>query len=83
MRDKACNSPSSILAHSAGNSLGSSNNNCNTSGISSRPELNASIITNTLDRLNQEQPWQSTRNAMRDTYNLTREVVGAFFDVRM
>ena len=84
MRDKeVCNTPSSILAESVSRSLGVGNEACATQGAMSRPELNAQIITNTLDRLNQPQPWQSTRNAMQETYSLTKEIVGGFVDIRM
>ena len=84
MRDRSCKSPNDVLSHSMrGTQQGFTNDACYASGVLSKPELNASIVTNTLDRLNKDQPWQNNRNAMQDTYNLTKDVVGAYVDIRM
>jgi hypothetical protein len=50
-----------------------------TTGMS-KSEFNASIVANSLDKLNSN-PQTKTAKSQSDTYNLTKEVVGGYLNV--
>ena len=52
-----------------------------TKGKMSMAEYNASLVTNTLNKLNSPQGGNKFTQAATQTYQLTKDVVGAYLDV--